>query len=116
MVVLKGMFRLKELEDEPELLLELKEDVREEAETLGEVTSVILYDVGRKHRFCVADVQKEDDGVMTIKFKDPVAAQACLSKMDGRYFGGRRVSLEGCYSQIIRICDMLHLTLVVRDR
>lgn len=44
-VVLKYMFRLKELEEEPELLLELKEDVREEAETLGAVTSVVLYDV-----------------------------------------------------------------------
>jgi HIV Tat-specific factor 1 len=39
------MFKLKELEEEPELLLELKEDVREEAETLGAVTSVVLYDV-----------------------------------------------------------------------
>lgn len=45
MVVLKGMFKLEDLEKEPELLIELKEDVREEAETLGEVTSVILYDV-----------------------------------------------------------------------
>jgi hypothetical protein len=29
---------------------------------------------------------------MTVKFKDPVAAQACVKKMDGRYFGGQRVS------------------------
>ncbi|KLT39738.1 hypothetical protein CC85DRAFT_330491 [Cutaneotrichosporon oleaginosum] len=78
-VVLKGMFKLRELEEEPELILELKEDVREEAETLGAVTSVVLYD-------------KEEEGVMTVKFKDPVAAQACVKKMDGRYFGGQRVS------------------------
>lgn len=44
-VVLKGMFRPQDLEDDPALLLELKEDVREEAESLGVVTSVILYDV-----------------------------------------------------------------------
>lgn len=44
-VVLKGMFLLEDLEKEPGLLIELKEDVREEASTLGEVTSVILYDV-----------------------------------------------------------------------
>ena len=44
-VVLKGMFLLEDLEKEPELLIELKEEVREEAATLGEVTSVILYDV-----------------------------------------------------------------------
>lgn len=45
-VVLKGMFVLEELEKDPALLLELKEEVREEAATLGQVTSVILYDVG----------------------------------------------------------------------
>lgn len=44
-VVLKHMFTLKELEEDPSLLLDLKEDVREECETLGEVTSVVLYDV-----------------------------------------------------------------------
>ncbi len=40
------MFTLEDLEKDAALLLELKEDVREEAETLGQVTSVILYDVG----------------------------------------------------------------------
>jgi len=77
-VVLKHMFTLKELEDDPSLLLDLKEDVREECETLGEVTNVVLYD-------------KEADGVMTVKFRDPVSAQACVLKMQGRYFSGRRV-------------------------
>jgi len=46
-VVLKHMFTLKELEEDPTLLLDLKEDVREECETLGEVTNVVLYDVRR---------------------------------------------------------------------
>ena len=45
-VVLKHMFTLKELEEDASLLLDLKEDVREECETLGEVTNVVLYDVG----------------------------------------------------------------------
>lgn len=44
-VVLEGMFSLQELEEDPTLLLDLKEDVREECETLGEVTNVTLYDV-----------------------------------------------------------------------
>ena len=39
------------------------------------------------------DRQKEPDGVMTIKFKSGISAQACIQKMDGRYFGGQRVSL-----------------------
>jgi hypothetical protein len=45
--VLKGMFAMQDLDKDPSLLLELKEDVREEAESLGQVTSVILYDVSR---------------------------------------------------------------------
>lgn len=44
-VVLKGMFALSDLDKDPALLLELKEDVREEAESMGEVTNVTLYDV-----------------------------------------------------------------------
>lgn len=49
-VVLKGMFKKEDLEKDPGLLIELKEDVREEAESLGQVTSVILYDVGSSGR------------------------------------------------------------------
>jgi HIV Tat-specific factor 1 len=44
-VILKHMYTLEELDQDPTLLLELKEDVREECEKLGEVTNVILYDV-----------------------------------------------------------------------
>ncbi|GAA6017775.1 hypothetical protein JCM10207_000496 [Rhodosporidiobolus poonsookiae] len=77
-VVLEGMFTLKELEEDPALLLDLKEDVRDECEKLGEVTNVTLYD-------------KEEDGVITVRFKDDIAAQACIVKMGGRFFGGRTV-------------------------
>lgn len=44
-VVLKYMFTQKELAEDTTLLLDLKEDVREECSTLGEVTNVVLYDV-----------------------------------------------------------------------
>lgn len=44
-VVLEGMFSLKELEEDATLLLDLKEDVRDECENLGTVTNVTLYDV-----------------------------------------------------------------------
>lgn len=45
LVVLEGMFTLQELEEDATLLLDLKEDVRDECETMGEVTNVTLYDV-----------------------------------------------------------------------
>lgn len=44
-VVLKHMFTLQELEEDASLLLDLKEDVRDECSSLGEVTNVVLYDV-----------------------------------------------------------------------
>lgn len=47
-VVLKGMFTLPDLDKDPALLVELKEDVREEAETMGQVTSITLYDVSSR--------------------------------------------------------------------
>ncbi|KAG6900539.1 hypothetical protein C0993_009116 [Termitomyces sp. T159_Od127] len=77
-VVLKHMFTLEELAEDATLLLDLKEDVREECSTLGEVTNVVLYD-------------KEEDGIMTVKFRDSLSAKACLLKMNGRYFSGRRI-------------------------
>lgn len=48
-VVLRHMFTLEDLEKDASLLLELKEDVREECSTLGEVTNVVLYDVSTIH-------------------------------------------------------------------
>ncbi|EJD52695.1 hypothetical protein AURDEDRAFT_111297 [Auricularia subglabra TFB-10046 SS5] len=77
-VVLKHMFSLAELDEDASLLLDLKDDVREECSNLGDVTNVVLYD-------------KEPDGIMTVKFRDPVSAQACVIKMNGRFFGGRRI-------------------------
>ncbi|KAF8577745.1 hypothetical protein K439DRAFT_1532040 [Ramaria rubella] len=77
-VVLKHMFTLQELEEDATLLLDLKEDVREECSSLGEVTNVVLYD-------------REPDGIMTVKFREPIGAQACVVKMHGRFFSGRRV-------------------------
>ena len=44
-VVLKHLFTLRGLEEDPTLVLDLKEDVREECASLGEVTNVVLYDV-----------------------------------------------------------------------
>lgn len=45
MVVLKHMFSLQELNEDASLLLDLKDDVRDECSSLGEVTNVVLYDV-----------------------------------------------------------------------
>lgn len=84
-VVLKHMFTLQQLEEDASLILDLKEDVREECSTLGEVTNVILYDVRIYSRgYAYTDLtdccrlQEEPDGIITVKFKDPISAQACI--------------------------------------
>ncbi|KAI9159321.1 hypothetical protein H9P43_008661 [Blastocladiella emersonii ATCC 22665] len=78
-VALKHMFSLKELEDEPGVLLEISEDVREECEKVGEVTSLTIYDA-------------EPDGVILVRFKEELSALACIKLMDGRFFGGQKVT------------------------
>ena len=78
MVVLKHMFTLQELEEDPAAILDIKEDIREECEKLGEVTNVVLYDL-------------EEDGVASVKFREEEAASECVRLMDGRAFDGRVV-------------------------
>ena len=78
--VLKRMFTPQELKDDPSLLLELKEDVREEAENMGDLINVVLDEVSSNLSWL--DVQLtfpplEPEGVMTVKFRDPISAQAC---------------------------------------
>lgn len=52
-VVLTNMFTLAKLEEDPTLLLDLKEDVREECEeSFGKVTNVVLYDVSQIYACC----------------------------------------------------------------
>jgi len=59
------MFTLEELEQDPAALIELKEDVREECEKIGEVTNVTLFD-------------GEKDGVMSVRFADDEDALKCV--------------------------------------
>ncbi|KAK7737476.1 hypothetical protein SLS53_006549 [Cytospora paraplurivora] len=78
MVILKHMFTKQEIEEDPAALLDIKEDIREECEKLGEVTNVVLYDL-------------EEDGIVSVKFRKPESAAACVQLMDGRAFAGQRV-------------------------
>ena len=59
------MFTLAELDEDPSLILDLKDDVREECESFGKVTNVVLWD-------------KEPEGIMTVKFQSHDAAWACV--------------------------------------
>ncbi|EEQ85173.1 nuclear mRNA splicing factor-associated protein [Blastomyces dermatitidis ER-3] len=77
-VILKHMFTLQELEEDPAAILDIKEDIRQECSKLGEVTNVVLYD-------------KEEEGVASVRFSDVESANICVQKMNGRFFSGTRV-------------------------
>ncbi|SNX81933.1 related to Splicing factor U2AF-associated protein 2 [Melanopsichium pennsylvanicum] len=78
-VVLTKMFTLSELEEDPTLLLDLKEDVRDEcSEMIGGVTNVVLWD-------------QEPEGLITVKFKTSEQARQCVNMMQGRFFARRRI-------------------------
>ncbi|KAM0796242.1 splicing factor U2AF-associated protein [Usnea florida] len=73
--ILKHLFTLKELEEDPAAILDIKEDIREECAKLGEVTNVVLFD-------------KEVDGVASVRFANAIAASECVKVMNGRHFAG----------------------------
>ncbi|KAL2141227.1 hypothetical protein VTI28DRAFT_2686 [Corynascus sepedonium] len=77
-VILRHMFTLDELREDPTALLDIKEDVRDECAKLGPVTNVVLYD-------------EEEEGIVSVKFRTREAAEACLRVMHGRAFAGRIV-------------------------
>ncbi|KAK0657124.1 hypothetical protein B0T16DRAFT_400950 [Cercophora newfieldiana] len=77
-VILRHMFTLEELEEDPAALLDIKEDIREECAKLGPVTNVVLFD-------------KEEEGIVSVRFQTAQAAEACLNLMHGRSFDGRTV-------------------------
>ncbi|KAF4963000.1 hypothetical protein FSARC_8945 [Fusarium sarcochroum] len=78
LVILRHMFTLAELEEDPAALLEIKEDIREECAKLGTVTNVVLFD-------------QEPEGIVSVKFKDAESALGCINLMHGRSFDGRTV-------------------------
>lgn len=65
-VILRHMFTLQELEEDPKALIELKEDVRDECGKIGEVTNVVLFD-------------GEEDGIMSVRFANEEDAIKCVT-------------------------------------
>jgi HIV Tat-specific factor 1 len=116
-VVLKHMFSVEDIEQDASLMLDLKEDVREECSTLGEVTNVVLYDVDisvlsavyfidvnvstARTRWCHDNQVQRPSQCTGLCSGEPYFFIHLLSsflrvvqKMNGRYFDKRRVEAE----------------------
>jgi HIV Tat-specific factor 1 len=77
-MVLKRVFTLEELQEEPECGQDIIEDIQEECAKHGLVESVILFD-------------KESDGIVMVKFAEVKSCDECIEVMNGRFFGGRQL-------------------------
>ena len=80
-VVLKGMFSIDEMVENPGLKEELEEDVETECQKLGGVDKVRVF-------------HTNPEGVIVVKYKEAKHATACVDTMNGRWFGGRQISAE----------------------
>ena len=83
LVIIKDVFTQASIKQaiadgEDEYLDEIYEDMREEAEKIGEVADITVYDL-------------EDPGVVTINFKNAEAAQDCIKIFHGRLYDGRKL-------------------------
>ena len=77
-VVIKNVFTLKALEEDKDYHEDVMEDMREGAEGHGDIKNITLFD-------------KEEDGVVTIRFSNAMAAKACADAFNGRLYDGRRL-------------------------
>ena len=82
-IVLRNMVSPEEVDEE------LNEEISEECSKFGEVERVIIYQ----------ERQSEDDDAeiivkIFVEFKDAKAAKAAKSALNGRFFGGRKISCE----------------------
>ncbi|PVV04213.1 hypothetical protein BB560_001295 [Smittium megazygosporum] len=77
-VVLEGMFTPQEIKDDVTLLLDLKEDIRDECEKVGAVINIKIF-------------ENSIDGVALVKFSQELSAQAAVKLLDGRFFAKRQI-------------------------
>ncbi|RHY31766.1 hypothetical protein DYB32_003175 [Aphanomyces invadans] len=76
-VVLKHMFKVEDFADKNEGD-ELKDDIKKECETLGEIAKITFFET---HPL----------GVVIVKYHDAESAEACIEKMNKRWFAGQRI-------------------------
>ncbi|MBN3278590.1 HTSF1 factor, partial [Polyodon spathula] len=80
-LIIRNMFHPKDFEEDPLVLNEIREDLRTECEKFGQVKKVLIFD-------------RHPDGVASVAFKEPEEADVCQLALNGRWFGGRKLSAE----------------------
>lgn len=81
-IVIEGMFRPSDFEEDPNFEQELERDVAVECEKCGPIEKITVF-------------SQNPRGVVVVKFGTAYAAQECVKLMNGRFFGG--VKLRSYY-------------------
>ncbi|PSN73048.1 U2 snRNP-associated protein Uap2 [Corynespora cassiicola Philippines] len=79
--IVKHAFTLAELEDNPEEIFDIVDDMTAEGNEHGEVTNVTVYD-------------KEPEGIVAVRFKDAKSAEEFKKKNHGRWFDKRALDVS----------------------
>lgn len=77
-VVINHAFSLDELSQDPNASSDIRDDLRDGCEDIGPVKNVTLY-------------EGEPTGIAIVKFRNQDDALDCVDRMNGRYFGGRKL-------------------------
>uniref|UniRef100_A0A8C5MZQ7 17S U2 SnRNP complex component HTATSF1 n=1 Tax=Leptobrachium leishanense TaxID=445787 RepID=A0A8C5MZQ7_9ANUR len=80
-VIIKNMFHPKDFEEDPLVLNEIREDLRTECEKFGQVKKVLIFD-------------RHPDGLASVAFREVEESDACITALNGRWFGGRQLVVE----------------------
>ncbi|XP_073686024.1 17S U2 SnRNP complex component HTATSF1 [Garra rufa] len=80
-IIIQNMFHPSDFEEDPLVLNEYRDDLRTECEKFGQVKKVIIFD-------------RHPDGVASVAFKEPEEADLCQIALNGRWFGGRKLSAQ----------------------
>jgi len=80
-IVLKHMFKPEDGWTDVNFVEELKDEVKAECERFGPVEALKVFEYN-------------PEGVISVKFEEPVAAGRCIEQLNGRWFGGQRVEAD----------------------
>ncbi|EGC32981.1 hypothetical protein DICPUDRAFT_155008 [Dictyostelium purpureum] len=83
-VIIKNLFSPSEAWEDPNFFNSLQADLEDETHgcaKCGEISSIHIFEYN-------------PDGVVSVKFKEFESAESCVALMDGRFFGGRKLSAD----------------------
>ncbi|KAL5457638.1 hypothetical protein EMCRGX_G034921 [Ephydatia muelleri] len=77
-VIFKSLFDPKEFDEHPELINDIRDDLRDEGAKFGEVKKIIIFD-------------RHPEGVASVAFKDFEGADKCVAGMNKRWYAQRQL-------------------------